>query len=276
MKPFVTLCTFLLLLPIGNLQAGETGELSTLCHQAAVRKNLEGYSAVCRYLSERKEQPELLLVYADSIRQLALRTKSTDCFIEYYIWNSAASFIKGNHADGYALKRKALSLAERAGRKAYIVSCSADIGRRFNMDGRFDSARYYLKKGMDVAESKPEFADKYRILLTDYARALLYEGQTDSALVYTLEARKRSQANKDTATLIENLNQLGTIYRRKKNMGDCMLNFEKALQLCEAQQNFKIAAFIYGNIATAYGDCDRSREAVAFAEKAVEYALEMK
>lgn len=43
-----------------------------------------------------------------------------------------------------------------------------------------------------------------------------FEGKTDSALVYTIRASERSAADKDTAMLIENLNQLGTIYRRKR------------------------------------------------------------
>ena len=57
----------------------------------------------------------------------------------------------------------------------------------------------------------------------------LFEGQTDSALVYTIRASERSAADKDTAMLIENLNQLGTIYRRKKNLEDLSLTLKMLL-----------------------------------------------
>lgn len=73
--------------------------------------------------------------------------------------------------------------------------------------------------------------------------------------------------------LIENLNQLGTIYRRKKNLEDCIANFEEALHLCELCGNYNTVAFIYGNIATAYCDWDRPEDAIPFSEKALKYAL---
>lgn len=63
-------------------------------------------------------------------------------------------------------------------------------------------------------------AEDYRVMLTNYASSFLYEGKTDSALVYTLQAEKRSELDKDTAMLIENLNQLGAIYRRKKRLNE--------------------------------------------------------
>lgn len=73
--------------------------------------------------------------------------------------------------------------------------------------------------------------------------------------------------------LIENLNQLGTIYRRKKDLENCIANFEQALHLCELRGNHNAVAFIYGNIATAYCDWNRPGDAIPFSEKAVEYAL---
>lgn len=41
------LCILLLFLPHGSLEAQNDGELTRLCFEAAKRKNVEGYSAVC-------------------------------------------------------------------------------------------------------------------------------------------------------------------------------------------------------------------------------------
>lgn len=275
MKLTGIICVLLLLLHIPNLRAQVADDLSVLRQKAAANKSLKGYSDVCRYLYEKEESPELLSLYADTIRQLGVSTKSPDCFIEFYIWKSEACFIRGEYENGYALKRKAITLAETVGSKNYIADCSSDMGYYFNVDMQYDSARYYFKKGMAAINDMPGLADKYRTMLTNYASSFLFEGKTDSALVYTLRAVERSAADKDTAMLINNLNQLGTIYRRKKNLEQSIAHFEKALRLCEAQNDYKIAAYIYGNIATAYCDWSRPKDAIPFSEKAVEYAQKL-
>ena len=147
------------------------------------------------------------------------------------------------------------------------------MGYYCNADARYDSARYYFHKGLAAGEGLPGAEEACRTILTNYASSFLFEGQTDSALVYTIRASERSAADKDTAMLIENLNQLGTIYRRKKNLEDCIANFEEALHLCELCGNYNTVAFIYGNIATAYCDWDRPEDAISFSEKALKYAL---
>ncbi|WP_148304441.1 hypothetical protein [Bacteroides stercorirosoris] len=108
---------------------------------------MEGYSAVCRYLYTIEEYPEVLLVYADSIRQLAIRDKSLNAFLEYYSWSGEAYFMKGDFPGGFDWKRKALVLAERTKQMGDAVAICSDIGYYYNVATRYDSARYYLKKG---------------------------------------------------------------------------------------------------------------------------------
>ena len=276
MKRYRWLLGCCLFLSIGMLWAADEPDLRMLQQKAAQSRDMEGYVGVCKYLYQTEENPELLLLYADSIHQLATKSKKPEQLVEYYIWASEGNFIKGDFQQGYALKRKAIALAEKAGLKFAISQSCCDMGYYCNVDARYDSARYYLKKGMAVSKESPKLAEHYRTMLTNYASSYLYEGETDSALIYTEKAKERSVADKDTAMLIENLNQLGTLYRRKKHLELCISNFEEAIRLCEAQKNFRTAAFIYGNIATAYSDWDRPAEAIPFSKKALEYALKMK
>lgn len=211
---------------------------------------MEGYVGVCKYLYQTEENPELLLLYADSIHQLATKSKKPEQLVEYYIWASEGNFIKGDFQQGYALKRKAIALAEKVGLKFAISQSCCDMGYYCNVDARYDSARYYFRKGLEAGEDLSEAGEACRTMLTNYASSFLFEGKTDSALVYTIRASERSAADKDTAMLIENLNQLGTIYRRKKDLENCIANFEQALHLCELRGNHNAVAFIYGNIAT--------------------------
>lgn len=267
----VGLFIVLFFLSVGG-HAKADDDLRALRHKAAVQKNFKSYSAVCKYLYQTGEDAVMLQLYADSIRQLAVRTHKSDAWIEYYAWSSEAYFCQGNFAKGYELKRKAIALAKSVGKNGYLIDCASDMGYYFNVDAKYDSARYYFNMGMKAAEGHPEQAESYRVMLTNYASSYLYEGQTDSALLYTQRARLRSFTDRDTAMLIENLNQLGTLYRRKKNLELSIYNFEQALRLCEAQKNFSTAAFIYGNLATLYCEWEQPEDAIPFSRKAIEYA----
>lgn len=273
MKRYRWLLGCCLFLSIGMLWAADEPDLRMLQQKAAQSRDMEGYVGVCKYLYQTEENPELLLLYADSIHQLATKSKKPEQLVEYYIWASEGNFIKGDFQQGYALKRKAIALAEKAGLKFAISQSCCDMGYYCNVDARYDSARYYFRKGLEAGEDLSEAGEACRTMLTNYASSFLFEGKTDSALVYTIRASERSAADKDTAMLIENLNQLGTIYRRKKDLENCIANFEQALHLCELRGNHNAVAFIYGNIATAYCDWNRPGDAIPFSEKAVEYAL---
>lgn len=273
MKLIRVFCIISFLLLLGNLWAQGAEELSVLRHDAAKKKNLDGYVAVCNYLYNAEIYPDTLLIYADSILQIAIRDKSMNAYLESYSWSGEASFMKGDYTTGFAWKRKALAMAEGAANWGDAMILCSDIGYYYNVCTRYDSARHYFKKGMLMSEKLTESSSGYLTMLTNYASSFLFEGQTDSALVYTLRAKERSIQDKDTAMLIENLNQLGTIYRRKKDLENSIASFEQALHLYELLGNHNAVAFIYSNIATAYYEWNRMADAISFSEKAVEYAL---
>lgn len=263
----------LLFFSIGVLWAKDESDLCILQQQAAQDKSLDSYIKVCKYLYQTEEDADLLLLYADSIHQLATDSKEPEHLVEYYIWASEGHFIKGDFERGYALKRVAIALAEKSRLKFEIVHACCDMGYYCNAEARYDSARHYFRRGLKAGEGLAGAEEVCRTMLTNYASSFLFEGRTDSALVYTIRASERSAADKDTAMLIENLNQLGVIYRRKKDLENCIYNFEQALHLCELRGNHDAIAFIYGNIATAYCDWNRPKDAIPLSKKAMEYAL---
>lgn len=273
MKCVGALCILLFFLSQETLKAQNSDDFAKLRLEAAEKKDLKSYADVCDYYCGIEGYPEELLLYADSIHQLAVRDKSLDCYIKCYNYVSEAHFMQGDFEKGFTWKLKALNLAEQKQETKSIVTYYNDLGYYNNVATRYDSARYYLKRGMLISENVLALSDDYRTLLTNYASSFLFEGQTDSALVYTLRAKERSIQDKDTAMLIENLNQLGTIYRRKKDLENSIASFEQALHLYELLGNHNAVAFIYSNIATAYYEWNRMADAISFSEKAVEYAL---
>lgn len=268
------LCLLLFMLWQGgeSVVAEEEGTLDDLLRRAAETPAVDTYSAVCRFCYADGAHPAVLSAYADSLRQLGVRTRSARCFLEYYAWKSEACFQQADYQKGYALKRSAIALAERMGDRHWLAESASDMAYYFNIDAQYDSARHYLNKGLAAARGVPELGETYRTMLTNYASSFLFEGQTDSALVYTDRARQASEAAADTAMLIENLNQLGTLYRRQRKLEECLAHFEQALRWCEAQDNYQTAAYIYGNLSTVYAEWKQPDMAVVMSRKALDYA----
>ena len=121
MKRYRWLLGCCLFLSIGMLWAADEPDLRMLQQKAAQSRDMEGYVGVCKYLYQTEENPELLLLYADSIHQLATKSKKPEQLVEYYIWASEGNFIKGDFQQGYALKRKAIALAEKVGLKFAMI-----------------------------------------------------------------------------------------------------------------------------------------------------------
>lgn len=94
--------------------------------------------------------------------QLATKSKKPEQLVEYYIWASEGNFIKGDFQQGYALKRKAIALAEKVGLKFAISQSCCDMGYYCNVDARYDSARYYFRKGLEAGEDLSEAGEACR------------------------------------------------------------------------------------------------------------------
>ena len=77
MKRYRWLLGCCLFLSIGMLWAADEPDLRMLQQKAAQSRDMEGYVGVCKYLYQTEENPELLLLYADSIHQLATKSNNT-------------------------------------------------------------------------------------------------------------------------------------------------------------------------------------------------------
>lgn len=71
---------------IAVLWAEDGGDLHSLRQHAARNKSLDSYVEVCKYLYQTEEDADLLLLYADSIHQLAVGSGMPEQLVEYYVW----------------------------------------------------------------------------------------------------------------------------------------------------------------------------------------------
>lgn len=76
------LCLLLFMLWQGgeSIAAEEEGTLDDLLRRAAETPAVDTYSAVCRFCYADGTHPAVLSAYADSLRQLGVRTRSARCF----------------------------------------------------------------------------------------------------------------------------------------------------------------------------------------------------
>ena len=58
------------------LWAADEPDLRMLQQKAAQSRDMEGYVGVCKYLYQTEENPELLLLYADSIHHWLQKARS--------------------------------------------------------------------------------------------------------------------------------------------------------------------------------------------------------
>lgn len=250
----------------------EDSLLNELRKRAEQNHDLNSYSSICSYLSQIEQHSELLLQYTDSIYNLSIRDQHQEGLMAYYSFRAEAYFMQGDYTSGFYYKKKALDLAEKENSPSKVVEYASDLGYYYNVSAVYDSARYFLNRGIVIAKNKSDLSNIYRVMLTNLASSYIFEGDTDSALVYVHQAEKCSALSKDTAMWLENLNQLGTLYKRKKNMDLSIQNFELALSLSLKQNNYRLVPFIYGNIATVYCDWNRPEDAIPFSQKALDYA----
>lgn len=268
----------LLLVSLGHcvfLHAGDGSTLQDLLRRASASPSAHTWSAVCRFCYDAGGPADTLSAYADSLRRLALHTGADSLLLEYYIWKSEAAFLQSDTPRGYALKRSAIDLAERLNRPVELAGAASDMAYYLNIDARYDSARYYLRKGMSAAHGNAALGEAYRTMLTNYAASFLYEGQTDSAICYAGKAADVSEMARDTALLIENHNQLGTLYRRKRDLQASLSHFGRALRLCQEADDYRTAAYIYGNLSTVYAEWQQPSEAVDMSRRALDYAMRL-
>ena len=126
------LCLLLLFLwQYSSMCSAEDRTLDSLLHRAIAAPSVDTYSAVCRFCYVNGNHADILSSYADSLHSLGLRTRSVRCFLEYYAWKSEAHFLQADYERGYALKRKAIALAERIGERRWLVESVSDLAYYF-------------------------------------------------------------------------------------------------------------------------------------------------
>lgn len=268
---------FAAVMALGFVRAedAEAASMDSLLRVAGRYPSVKVYTDICRQCYA-ESNPEGLLRYADSLQLYARRTNKDAYYAQAHIYRGEGYFLTGDVNRGFAEQREGIRLYQGVRldslTEELLVTAYSDLGYYCNLTSRYDSARYFLNQGLCLAEKLNRFADQVRVMLVNRASSFMYEGENDSALVYTHMAQERIVADKDTAMLIETFNHLGTIYRRQKRIEECVEAYKQAIRLSELQNNLKTAGIIYSNVSVVFCDWGRLDEAVYFVNKAVEYS----
>lgn len=107
--------------------------LDSLRREAGQRHDIKSYANVCVYLSDIEQHPDILLLYADSLFQLAHSEPAGTGVMDYYSFRAEACFMVGNYEEGFSWKRKAIDLAKWKKNILRYVSYAADMGYYYNV-----------------------------------------------------------------------------------------------------------------------------------------------
>jgi serine phosphatase RsbU (regulator of sigma subunit) len=164
---------------------------------------------------------------------------------------------------------KANRIADLKGFKYDKAGIMIDIGNVYQSTGKFDSAAYFYKKGLDVTS---ETGDKKRksVAISNLARVKILAGDYNSALSYAREAVKISSEISYKKGWCEALiNESESLYNLG-NFKDALAAATRAKELSfemgtkkESAESFSMLSKIYdklGNIREAYFSFKRSNE----------------
>ena len=270
-----SLCLIILILFIPLTICGEEDlSFESLQLKSSASKKAEDYYKLCEYCYEHDVELSSFAVCLDSMKYAALREKSVYYLAQYYNLHAEYAYALDSMKLYAENKKKAYLLFKGLHRSDLQADCCGELGYYYNIITSYDSARYYLREGIHLFE-RLDKNDTYLALLTNLASSYLYEGINDSALVQSQNALKWSEQMKDTVMQIENLNQLGVIYRKKNMPDQSILFYEKALHLCDLIGQKMRVPSLYFNIAILYAESDRLEEGLDFSRKALDYSLKI-
>ncbi len=171
------------------------------------------------------------------------------------------------------------------GSLSYLEALNA-IGIVLRTQRNFDKAKPYfvetMRKGnvLYKKQAKDEDKRKVALLLGDSYNAWggwhYWQQSIDSALFYFQKSYQFRFQAKDTVAFAKSMNNIGLIYRRKKDYANALKNFKACLQVLQTQQDSLSAITALNNIGKTYILMQDGEKATQILAKALELAQRKK
>ena len=199
--------------------------------------------------------PELALLYSDSLAQWAQEQESLRWLFEAYKLKGDINRHRGEYDQSLSWLRKALSVAEEAKDSLSIVRVSNNLGLLYYNTGKFDKALEKLSYSLFLGEPWLSLPQKSVVLsnlgliheaLEQYQEALQYY---EKSLALLQQVKQKDSIRKHLGLVYNNLGSLHTKLQKKDQ---ALSYFRRARKLYEKEGNENGMAEALNGIAMIY------------------------
>lgn len=222
-------------------------------------------------LVENSEEPDSVIKYSAMLIKASLKTSNRSYLQKGYQRYGGAWRRKGNYDMALDYLFKAAKLAESLGQTAILGDVLVEIANTYSESDNSSLAHLYFNQGIEKLRKS---GDSLAVGLTlyNFGDDLYENGEIDSALIVTEQARRIFQKFKRPYFESYSIGNLGRIYARKGDIDRAERFLKMALDTLERRKDYEgITDFsaALSDILLQQGD---TAKAISFAEKSLEAA----
>ena len=174
------------------------------------------------------------ILFAERTVEIANTTRAYTQQAQSYLLIARIRYIQGDDSLALALRRQALSIAEKNNIVPIQAKALSDIGASYSFMNQFDSAISYLDRSINLFPDSLNLIKNYGRLGITYRRKDDYE----QAIYYYLRSLDISLKINDTLTAAKNYNNIGNLHRRAKASSEKTIPYyRKAIELLRQSEH---------------------------------------
>ncbi|GAB2777080.1 hypothetical protein GCM10010465_24730 [Actinomadura fibrosa] len=222
-------------------------------------------------LSEERD-PDSLLRYSRLLILSSIEAKNKKYLLEGYRSRGVAYRYRGDYIESLENLYKAVDLAEELDLLFDVAVLNAEIGNTFSENDDTDQAIIYYDRGINILRDI-DSVSTLGLALYNAGDNLFIRKELDSALVYTLEARRifRDLKNEYFEAYAEgNLGRI--IFSRGGNLEQAETYLLEAVTVLEEVSDYNALTDFYSTLSDIYIETGNYDAAIMYAEKSLEAA----
>jgi serine phosphatase RsbU (regulator of sigma subunit) len=213
--------------------------------------------------------PNESIKYAEEALKLAVIVNDKSSIGKSYMAIGAAHYSQSNYVNALKASEKAAEVFRETGDKASLGVVLNTIGVIYKNWGDYQKAIEYYQMNLNLSESLNDTM-QMGIAYANIGNIYFYVGiDLDKALYNYEKSQKFFQVKRQFINQAQQFNSMGLVYKEKKEYGEALIKFKKALKEFK-DQNFKQGiASAQANIGNVYLEGSNFSEALVFINEAL-------
>jgi len=164
------------------------------------------------------------------------------------------------------LMQKAIQLAKQDSLKAKIQDIYNNYSILKLMEKKYDSAKYYVKKGLIIKEVlKDSFGIPYSY--ANLANVYVEEGNLNQALTYFTQALNLRKTMKDSIGMGESYVQIAEVLKNQNKLDKALVNFKNSMFYASKKKYGRLLSYNYYQLSDIYKKTKKIDSALHYLEQ---------